>query len=374
MHTWRMVYYARGPVLVESVRMHVDFLETIVSCWLLVEGKCVGGTYTSSVTLELLFELCGFVIGLLFGSFLNVCISRLPAHESIVKPRSHCMACGHEIRWYDYLPVLSWLLLRARCRDCKATISWRYPAVEFAVGIWFAIAVSSALRLLELLNLWLSTTTPARRSSHPDLVGPLTSAGFVSLVGFAILGFLLIGLMVMDWQTQRLPDAFTLTGIGIGFALTCVQAYFLAPGEGDIVLNTTHQLRLSSPGSIASQGNIFMTGTEALIMGRIAAIAGSALILLAVRWGYKALRKRDGMGLGDVKLLAMIAAFMGFWEALLALFAAVLAASVYGILLIARRRASGNSKLPLGSFLAAGGLFAALFGASIVSWYAALLR
>src|ERR1017187_4193099 len=85
----------------------------------------------------------------------------------------------------------------------------------------------------------------------------------------AILGFLLIGLMVMDWRTQRLPDAFTLPGIGIGFVLACVQAMFLAPGEGDIVLNTTHQLRMSSPGSFQAQGNVFMTGTEAMVLGRI---------------------------------------------------------------------------------------------------------
>ena len=162
----------------------------------------------------------------------------------------------------------------------------------------------------------------------------------------AILGFLLIGLMVMDWQTQRLPDAFTLTGIAIGFALTCVQAIFHLPNE--------------SPST--------------LILGRIAAIAGAALVLLTVRWGYKALRKRDGMGLGDVKLLAMIAAFLGFGQTLLALFAGVLAASVYGIVLMARRRAGGATKLPLGSFLAAGGLFAALFGPRIIVWYMGLLR
>ena len=93
-----------------------------------------------------------------------------------------------------------------------------------------------------------------------------------------------------------------------------------------------------------------------------------------MRWGYKALRKRDGMGLGDVKLLATIAAFLGFGEALLALFAGVVAASVYGIVLMARRRAGGATKLPLGSFLAAGGLFAALFGPRIIAWYMELLR
>jgi leader peptidase (prepilin peptidase)/N-methyltransferase len=315
------------------------------------------------VTLLHLYELLGLLIGLLFGSFLNVCISRLPAHESIVTPRSHCMVCGHAVRWYDNVPVLSWIVLRGRCRDCKARISWRYPAVELALGVWFAFIVGRVLALGNAGD-W-TDFHPAAGYIYADLIG---------LVGVAILGFLLIGLMVMDWQTQRLPDAFTLTGIGIGFLLVCVQAFFLAPGEGDIVLNTTHQLRMSSPGSFASQGNVFLTGTEALIMGRIAAIAGAALILLAVRWGYKALRKRDGMGLGDVKLLAMIAAFLGFGETLLALFAGVIAASIYGIVLLARRRASGASKLPLGSFLAAGGLLSALLGPQILAWYMGLLR
>ena len=311
------------------------------------------------MTPSYVFELLGLVLGLLFGSFLNVCISRLPAHQSIVKPRSHCMACGHAIRWYDNVPVLSWMMLRGRCRDCKARISWRYPAVELAVGVWFAICAN------DLFSLELAKVS--------RLSGP-TTGEYVDVAGFAILGFLLIGLMVMDWQTQRLPDAFTLSGIGIGLLLVCVRAFFLAPGEGDIVLNTTHQLRMSSPGSFASQGNVFLTGPEALILGRIAAIAGAALILLVVRWSYKALRKRDGMGLGDVKLLAMIAAFLGFGETLLALFAGVILASVYGLALVARRRASGASKLPLGSFLAAGGLLSALFGPQILAWYMGLLQ
>jgi leader peptidase (prepilin peptidase)/N-methyltransferase len=286
------------------------------------------------VTLLPLFELLGFVLGLLFGSFLNVCISRLPAHRSIVKPRSHCSACGHKIRWHDNVPVLSWIVLRGRCRDCDAPISWQYLAVELAVGVWFWIAVDSLYSAVE------------RTHDLGYTASAITAPLIIHALTFTVLGFLLIGLMVMDWQTQRLPDAFTLTGIAIGFALTCVRAIFHEPDQ--------------LPATI--------------LLDRIAAIAGAALILLLVRWGYKALRKRDGMGLGDVKLLAMIAAFLGFWQTLLALFAAVLAASVYGILLIARRRASGISKLPLGSFLAAGGLFASLFGSTIVDWYTSLLR
>jgi leader peptidase (prepilin peptidase)/N-methyltransferase len=278
-----------------------------------------------------------FAIGLLFGSFLNVCISRLPAHRSVVKPRSHCSVCGHPIRWYDNIPVLSWIALRAHCRHCDAVISWRYPAVELAVGIWFAKAG------VQLWTYWQINTI-----SQGDVIYSPSMSVFYSIgvLGFAILGFLLIGLMVMDWQTQRLPDTFTITGIVVGFALAYVQAIFHAPDQS----------------------------TLRLILQRIAAIAGAAMILLLVRWGYKALRKRDGMGLGDVKLLAMIAAFLGFGETLLALFAGVLAASVYGIILVARRRASGESRLALGSFLAAGGLFSALFGPQILAWYMEMLR
>jgi leader peptidase (prepilin peptidase)/N-methyltransferase len=311
------------------------------------------------VPLSFVFELLGFILGLHLGSFLNVCIVRLPRHESIVTPRSHCMHCGHTVRWYDNVAVLSWLALRGRCRDCQLRISWRYPAVELGVGVWFAIAAN------QLFGLEL---TKVSRLSGP------TGGEYVGVAGFVILGFLLIGLMVMDWRTQRLPDAFTLTGIGIGFVLVCVQAFFLKPGEGDVVLDTTHQLRLSSPGASQALGNVFMTGTEALVLGRVAAIAGAALLLLMVRWLYKAVRKRDGMGLGDVKLLAMIAAFLGFWGAILALFVGVMAASVYGVALVARKKAGAESKLPLGSFLAAGGLFAALAGPRVVDWYMGLLR
>src|ERR1019366_289957 len=103
----------------------------------------MGHPYTSGVTADIWFEVVGFGLGLLLGSFLNVCISRLPGHESIVRPRSHCIACGHPIRWYDNVPVLSWVVLRGRCRDCGAGISWRYPAVELAVGAWFWVAVGT---------------------------------------------------------------------------------------------------------------------------------------------------------------------------------------------------------------------------------------
>jgi leader peptidase (prepilin peptidase) / N-methyltransferase len=315
------------------------------------------------VTVRILFEIAGFLLGLIFGSFVNVCISRLPAHESIVHPRSRCPECGTPIRWYDNIPIASWLLLKGRCRDCGHTISWRYPLVELTVGVWFAV---QAARLYTLLNFYFWTTNGAGSTS--DAI-----SGVILNLAIAILGFLLIGLIVMDWQTHLLPDAFTLTGIAIGLFLLCIQAFFLSPAQGQVLL-PQHSIRLSSPGGVTDSGNVFLTGPEALIGGRVLAVCAVALFLLAVRWLYMVLRHREGMGLGDVKLLAMIAAFLGFWPAILSLFVGVLAASVYGVLLLILGKANAASKLAFGSFLAAGGLFAAQFGDRFIQAYGVLMR
>ena len=178
----------------------------------------------------------------------------------------------------------------------------------------------------------------------------------------------------MDWQTGLLPDAFTFGGMAAAFFLVCSQAIVLGPGEGQVVLNSSKQLRLRSPGSFAAQGNVFLTGPESLIFGRLAAVVGVALLLLAIRGTYKALRKRDGMGLGDVKMLAMIAAFLGFWPAIVALFVGVLTAALYSVGLMMRRRAGASTRIAFGSFLGAGGLFAAVWGQRVVEWYGGLLR
>ena len=197
--------------------------------------------------------------------------------------------------------------------------------------------------------------------------------GYLDVCSIAILGFLLIGLMVMDWQTMLLPDAFTLTGISIGLFLICSQAIFLGPND-DQVLPTKHSLHLTSPGGVTDNGNVFLTGPESLILGRIAAICGVALLLLLIRWLYKAVRHREGMGLGDVKLLAMIAAFLGFWPAVLSLFFGTLAAAIYGAVLLTRGRAAATSKLAFGSFLCVGGLIAAMYGNRLIDRYIALLH
>jgi leader peptidase (prepilin peptidase) / N-methyltransferase len=311
-----------------------------------------------------IFQLAAFILGLLFGSFLNVCISRLPRHESIVKPGSHCPQCGNPIRWYDNIPVLSWILLRGRCRNCKQSISWRYPIVELSVGLLFARELGGQT----YQSYWFTFI-------NDD--GPRSWSIFFQYaaqhLGLAILGFLLIGLMVMDWQTMLLPDAFTLTGIAIALFLVCTQAIFLGPNE-DQVLLTKHSLHLTSPGGVTDHGNVFLTGPESLIFGRIVAICGAALVLLLIRWLYRAVRHREGMGMGDVKLLAMIAAFLGFWPAVLSLFVGTFAAAFYGVVQLARGKAGAASKLPFGSFLCVGGLVAALYGNRLIDSYIALLR
>ncbi len=307
----------------------------------------------------LAFELAAVILGLLLGSFLNVAIYRLPRRESLVAPRSHCPSCGETIRWYDNIPVLSWILLRGRCRHCHASISWRYPAVELATALWFLLTFLATQRAI---------------------LGGLTAGGvdhtarlLLDGIGAAIVGFLLIGLAVIDWRTHTLPDVFTLGGTAVGFFLACVQAVFLQDGEGDIHLRPRSNLRLQSPGSFAARGDVFLTGPEALVLGRLAAILAAAVLLLLIRATYRALRGRDGMGLGDVKLLGMIAAFLGFWDSMLAFFLGMITCAAYAVILLARGRATAATKLPLGSFLAAGGLLTALLGEAVLTWYKGLL-
>jgi leader peptidase (prepilin peptidase)/N-methyltransferase len=312
------------------------------------------------------FQFAAFAVGLLFGSFLNVCIVRLPRGESIVRPRSRCSHCGAQVRWYDNLPVVSWILLRGRCRDCQTGISLVYPAVELAVGFWFFFAAKQFWNATHLVTAGAGATTTSPSEGQ-------VAVYLITVLGVAILGFLLIGLMVIDWQTMMLPDALTLSGIFIALLLVCSQAVFLGPNEDEVVLSN-HHIQLTSPGGVVDHGNLFLTGPESLIFGRIVAICGAAMLLLLIRWVYQAVRHREGMGLGDVKLIAMIAAFLGFWPAILSLFLGTIAASLYGVWLLARGRAGAASKLPFGSFLCMGGLVAAQFGNRLIDNYIALLR
>jgi leader peptidase (prepilin peptidase)/N-methyltransferase len=307
------------------------------------------------------FEVAAFALGLLLGSFLNVCISRLPRHKSINKPRSHCPNCLATIRWYDNIPLLSWILLRARCRNCNKPISWRYPAVELAYGFWVLVLVYRLLVQLALVG--------GERRYHAY---PATYPVFwFALICGLILGFLLIGLLVMDWQTHTLPDAFTLTGIGIGFVLICFQAVFLGPHQNELLLQGRNPL--TSPGNVTDRGNVILTGPEHLVLGRLLAVVLAGGVLFLIGYVYRKIRHRDGLGLGDAKLAAMIAAFLGYWPAVLALFLGFILASIYALTQMARGKATMRARLPLGTFICIGGLVAALVGPPILAWYTSLL-
>jgi len=305
------------------------------------------------VSAAVILEVSVFVVGLLFGSFLNVVIARVPRGESVVSPRSRCPECGHAIRWYDNVPVLSWLVLRGRCRDCRSPISSRYPLVELGVAVWFALAFGVV----------------ANRLLHG---ADVDFALVLHHVGDAVLGWLLIGLAVIDWEHQILPDVLTWPGIVVGFFLTCTHAIFLAPGEYDFVWANAPNINSANAGE--STGNVFLTGPEHLVYGRLLAVVSAFLILYVIRVVYRLVRKRDGMGLGDAKLLAMIAAFIGFAPSVVALFIGVLLATVYAVGLLARGKAGAATRLPFGSFLAVGGLVAALTGTRLVDAYLALFR
>ncbi len=247
----------------------------------------------------MLLVLAG-LFGLVIGSFLNVCIYRLPLDQSIVWPASRCTRCGRALAWYENIPVLSWALLRGHCRTCGERISVMYPAVEIATGAMFVVMVAH--------------------------FGPTPLFAVRTLFGCAM-----IVLFVIDLQHQILPNEITVPGIVVGLVLSV----FLEPGW-----------RAALIGAIAGGGSLWL-------------IAAS----------YQWLRGREGLGFGDVKMLAMIGAFLGWKLMLLTLVFASFTGSFVALTLMAARRADWQSKLPLGTFLALGALLASVFGDAVVAWY-----
>jgi leader peptidase (prepilin peptidase) / N-methyltransferase len=243
--------------------------------------------------------------GLTIGSFLNVCIYRLPKRESIVWPASHCTACNRPLAWFENIPVLSWLALRGRCRTCGARISAVYPLVELTTGVVFAGAA---------------------------IIYGLSPLLFVRLA-FACA---LIVLFVIDLQHRILPNVITLPGIAAGF----VASVFLPPG--------------------------WLSSLIGIIVG--------GGILFAIAEAYYRLRGIEGLGMGDVKMLAMIGAVLGWPLMLLTLVLASFAGSVVGVGLMASGRGGMQAALPFGTFLALGALVAAVAGDPILSWYLAFYQ
>ena len=240
------------------------------------------------------------IVGVCIGSFLNVCIYRLPRGQSLVTPPSRCPSCERPLRWYHNIPIVSWVVLRGRCAHCQAPISMQYPAIELVTALVWVLIV------------W------------------LTPAGWL-LASRLVLATALIVLFMIDLEHQLLPNVITLPGIVVGLAFSFVAP----PGPSDSLLG------------------IFLGGG----------------VLYAIAAAYYLLRKEEGMGMGDVKMLAMVGAFLGWRAVLLTLVFASFTGATIGMAMVALQRGSMRYALPFGTFLAVGALVAMLFGEQIIAWY-----
>lgn len=254
---------------------------------------------------EPILYLYAALLGLIFGSFLNVVIYRVPAGRSIVRPRSCCPFCDGEIRVRDNIPVISFLLLRGRCHRCGAPISWRYPIIELTTA---ALFVACAWRF------------------------GLTMEAAVG----AIFCILMLVLAMIDADHFLLPDKITLSGIVLGLALQpwLPSTTFLEAVAGTLI--------------------------------------GAGGLILTINFWYW-LREEEGMGMGDVNMLAMVGAFLGWEGVAITLFSSALAGAVTGLALVLTGKLNLRSKLPFGTFLALGGVISLFFGSEIVALYRDLL-
>jgi leader peptidase (prepilin peptidase)/N-methyltransferase len=265
-----------------------------------------------------MLELIAGLFGLLIGSFLNVCIYRWPRDLSVVAPRSRCTECEHMIAWFDNIPVLSYLILRGRCRHCCARISARYPLVELLTAAAFICAAVQHGLTLETVK-------------------------------YCVFAAIVIALIFSDLDTRILPNELTIGGIFIGLAFSFFVA---APDSTFAILASLAGLTLST--RVSSLGES--------LLGAI--IPGFGLWL--VGWLFEKLRHKEGLGFGDVKMIAAIGAFLGIRGALLTLVVGSLLGSVAGLIWIAwTRKDAGTYQLPFGTFLGIGALVAAFAGQAI---------
>jgi leader peptidase (prepilin peptidase)/N-methyltransferase len=262
------------------------------------------------------------MFGLLIGSFLNVCIHRWPRNRSVVKPRSHCVRCRKPIAWYDNVPLLSYLVLGGRCRNCRARISWRYPLVEFLTAILFFYQVS--------------------------MLGPTLAA-----LKMCVFCALAVALIFCDLEKRILPNEFTLGGVVLGliFAVLVPRS---EPGFMAIVYSLTTGSELAK----------WLWSPVESLFGAIL----PAFFLWFAGWLYFKLRHREGLGLGDVKLVAMVGSFLGVFGALQMLVLGSIAGSVIGYSYIKiAGKDPASYELPFGTFLGAAALITAILGNQLLA-------
>lgn len=261
------------------------------------------------------------LFGSLIGSFLNVVVYRVPTGRSVVSPPSACAACGHPVRPYDNIPVVSWLVLRGKCRDCGAPISPRYPLVEVGAAVFFAVV---AVRFVPQL---------AAETGAAHL-----AAGILALVAFLYLAAISLALALIDLDTQRLPNVLVLPAYAVGAVLLGAAALV----EGDW-------------GALGRA-----------VLG--AGILGGVYLLIAVI-------RPGGIGFGDVKLAGVIGLFLGWlgWEALaVGALAGFVLGGLFGLVLLLTRRASRTTGIPFGPWMLAGAWLGILVGHPLAAWYLSL--
>lgn len=254
--------------------------------------------------MELSYYLLAGLLGALIGSFLNVCIYRLPRHESIVWPGSHCPACGKPIAWYDNIPVISYLLLSGRCRTCRVAIPLRYPVVEAANAIGY---------LAILWQFGLNGTT----------------------ILYAALYSALIVVAGTDLSHKVIPNVITMPGVVVG---------------------------------LLGAATVLPVGVINSLLGIV--VGGGLLWVLA--WASPYLFGKEGMGGGDIKLLALVGAFLGWKPALLTIMIGSLIGSVVGISLIVARIMKRDEYIPFGPFLVVGAVLSMFFAQPLLAWYQGL--
>jgi leader peptidase (prepilin peptidase)/N-methyltransferase len=271
--------------------------------------------------------VAALLFGLVIGSFLNVCIVRLPRGRSIANPPSHCPRCKESIRFYDNIPIISFLLLRGKCRKCGEPISWRYPAVELMNGLFYVWIIREFGFGGEAL-----------------LVMALCSA--------------LIVITFIDYDHQIIPDIITLPGMLVGLSLA---PFFMYPLTDPLPFHLGSLLPHTGPHLAA-----FLNSFIGLFLG--------GAPLFAIGWIWEKLRHVEAMGGGDVKLMGMVGSFLGWKGALLTIMLGALAGSVVGILLIVFKRHKMEKVIPFGPFLAAGAVASVFYGPDIIAWYLGLVR
>src|SRR5271163_2315330 len=266
------------------------------------------------------------LFGLIIGSFLNVCIVRIPGRKSIVMPASACPNCGAAIRPWDNIPVVSWLLLGGKCRACKTPISWMYPVVELlTAALFWACYYAFGL------------TTEALK--------------------WAIFSALMIVLVFTDLRERILPDVVNYSGFAIGLALSLVTK----PADGAALWLANRVFDFPPPSPVISLADALL-----------GAAFGSGMLWLVAEIYFR-MRGREGMGFGDVKMMLMAGAFLGLKRTLLTILAGSVLGSVLGLAFMLARRKGPDYELPFGSFLGMAAVLVMFFGTPLVNWYLSLM-